>query len=177
MSYCSYCRSQDENSLHKWYHDEVYGRMSKTDDELFGRLIMEINQAGLSWDIVLNKYADIKKAYAHFSIVKIAAFKNKEIHILKNNAKVIRHELKIRSIVYNAQQILRIQKEFGTFGIWILKNQQNSIENWTRIFKKNFKFVGKEIVSEFLKSNGIIPGAHDEDCPVYHKLKKNEVNT
>ncbi len=177
MSYCSFCRSQSEGSIHRWYHDEVYGRMSKTDDELFGRLIMEINQAGLSWEIVLNKYAEIEKAYADFSITKIAAFKDKDILALKSNPKVIRHELKIKSIVYNAQQILCIQKEFGTFGNWISKNQQNSIENWTGIFKKNFKFVGKEIVSEFLMSNGMIPGAHDNDCPVYQKLKKNEINT
>tara|TARA_B100001564_G_C20504131_1_gene607563 strand:- start:357 stop:797 length:441 start_codon:yes stop_codon:yes gene_type:complete len=146
--------------------------MSKTDDELFGRLIMEINQAGLSWEIVLNKYPDIKKAYANFNITKIATFKDKEIEAIKNNSKVIRHELKIRSIVYNAQQILSIQKEFGTFGNWISKNRQNSIENWTSIFKKNFKFVGKEIVSEFLMSNGMISGAHDKDCPVYLKIKK-----
>ena len=110
MSYCSYCRSQDENSLHRWYHDEVYGQMSKDDDELFGRLIMEINQAGLSWEIVLNKYPDLKKAYANFNIAKIATFKDKDIQALKSNSKVIRHELKIRSIVYNAQQILSIQK-------------------------------------------------------------------
>ena len=158
--------------MHRWYHDEVYGQMSKNDDELFGRLIMEINQAGLSWGIVLNKYPDLKKAYANFSIAKIAAFKDKDILALKNNPRVIRHELKIRSIVYNAQQILSIQKEFGTFENWISQNQQNSIENWTSIFKKNFKFVGKEIVSEFLMSNGMIPGAHNEDCPVYLKLKK-----
>ena len=176
MSYCSYCRSQDENSIHRWYHDEVYGRMSKTDDELFGRLIMEIHQAGLSWEIVLNKYSDIKKAYANFNIVKIAAFKDKDIKAINNNPKVIRHELKIRSIVYNAQQILCLQKEFGTFRNWISKNRQNSIENWTGIFKKNFKFVGKEIVTEFLMSNGMITGAHDEDCPVYLKLIKNEAN-
>ena len=158
--------------MHRWYHDEVYGQMSKNDDELFGRLIMEINQAGLSWGIVLNKYPDLKKAYANFSIAKIAAFKDKDILALKNNPRVIRHELKIRSIVYNAQQILSIQKEFGTFENWISQNQQNSIENWTSIFKKKFKFVGKEIVSEFLMSNGMIPGAHNEDCPVYLKLKK-----
>ena len=171
MSYCSFCRKQDDQSIHRWYHDEVYGQMSKNDDELFGRLIMEINQAGLSWEIVLNKYPDLKKAYANFSIAKIARFKDEDIEVLKSNSKIIRHELKIRSIVYNAQQILSIQKEFGTFEKWISKNRQNSIENWTRIFKKNFKFVGKEIVSEFLMSNGIIPGAHDENCPVYHKLK------
>ena len=172
MSYCSFCRKQDDQSIHRWYHDEVYGQMSKNDDELFGRLIMEINQAGLSWGIVLNKYPDLKKAYANFSIAKIAAFKDKDILALKNNPRVIRHELKIRSIIYNAQQILSIQKEFGTFENWISQNQQNSIENWTSIFKKKFKFVGKEIVSEFLMSNGMIPGAHNEDCPVYLKLKK-----
>ena len=60
MSYCSYCKSQPEGSIHRWYHDEVYGRMSNNDNELFGRLIMEISQAGLSWDIVLNKYEGIK---------------------------------------------------------------------------------------------------------------------
>ena len=143
--------------------------MSKNDNELFGRLIMEINQAGLSWDIVLQKYDGIKKAYAQFEVQKVAQFETNEIASMMRNPQIIRHELKIRSIVYNAQQILQIQKEFGTFKTWILMNKQNSLENWVKVFKKNFKFVGKEIVKEFLTSNGILNGAHDKNCPEYLK--------
>ena len=169
MSYCTYCQNQPEESIHRWYHDTVYGRMSKNDNELFGRLIMEINQAGLSWNIVLRKYDGIKKAYGDFDILKISHFDDQKISHLMNDKNIIRHELKIRCIVYNASQILRIQKEFGTFQRWILENRQNSIENWTKLFKKNFKFVGKEIVKEFLISNGIIEGAHNKDCSSFNK--------
>lgn len=169
MSYCSYCREQEKDSIHRWYHDVVYGKMSTNDNELFGRLIMEINQAGLSWDIVLQKYDGIKKAYAQFEVQKVAQFETKEIASMMKNPQIIRHELKIRSIVYNAQQILQIQKEFGTFKKWILMNKQNSLDNWVKVFKKNFKFVGKEIVKEFLTSNGILNGAHDKNCPEYLK--------
>ena len=169
MSYCSYCREQEKDSIHRWYHDEVYGKMSTNDNELFGRLIMEINQAGLSWDIVLQKYDGIKKAYAQFEVQKVAQFESNKIASMMKNTQIIRHELKIRSIVYNAQQILQIQKEFGTFKKWILMNKQNSLDNWVKVFKKNFKFVGKEIVKEFLTSNGILNGAHDSNCPEYLK--------
>ena len=169
MSYCSYCREQEKDSIHRWYHDVVYGKMSKNDNELFGRLIMEINQAGLSWDIVLQKYHGIKEAYAQFEVQKVAQFESNKIASMMKNPQIIRHELKIRCIVYNAQQILQIQKEFGTFKKWILMNKQNSLDNWVKVFKKNFKFVGKEIVKEFLTSNGILNGAHDKNCPEYLK--------
>ena len=146
--------------------------MSTNDNELFGRLIMEINQAGLSWDIVLQKYDGIKKAYAQFEVQKVAQFESNKIASMMRNPQIIRHELKIRSIVYNAQQILQIQKEFGTFKTWILMNKQNSLDNWVKVFKKSFKFVGKEIVKEFLTSNGILNGAHDINCPEYLKKIK-----
>lgn len=169
MSYCSYCRNQPKDSIHHWYHDEVYGKMSEDDNELFGRLVMEINQAGLSWNTVLQKYEGLKLAYSQFNLQKVSMYKEQEISELMGNKNIIRHELKIRSIVYNAQQILEIQKEFGTFKNWIMLQNQISIENWVKLFKKNFKFVGKEIVKEFLSSNGILKGAHDKECPEYLK--------
>ncbi|MDC1203120.1 DNA-3-methyladenine glycosylase I [Crocinitomicaceae bacterium] len=169
MSYCSYCRNQPKDSIHHWYHDEVYGKMSEDDNELFGRLVMEINQAGLSWNTVLQKYEGLKLAYSQFNLQKVSMYKEQDISELMGNKNIIRHELKIRSIVYNAQQILEIQKEFGTFKNWIMLQNQISIENWVKLFKKNFKFVGKEIVKEFLSSNGILKGAHDKECPEYLK--------
>ena len=169
MSYCSYCRNQPKDSIHHWYHDEVYGKMSEDDNELFGRLVMEINQAGLSWNTVLQKYEGLKLAYSQFNLQKVSMYKEQDISELMGNKNIIRHELKIRSIVYNAQQILEIQKEFGTFKNWIMLQNQISIENWVKLFKKNFKFVGKEIVKEFLTSNGILNGAHENNCPEYMK--------
>ena len=169
MSYCSYCRNQPKDSIHHWYHDEVYGKMSEDDNELFGRLVMEINQAGLSWNTVLQKYEGLKLAYSQFNLQKVSMYKEQDISELMGNKNIIRHELKIRSIVYNAQQILEIQKEFGTFKNWIMLQNQISIENWVKLFKKNFKFVGKEIVKEFLLSNGVMTGAHDNNCPEYLK--------
>ena len=130
---------------------------------------MEINQAGLSWNTILQKYDGLKEAYSNFNIEQIASYNEENISNLMTNKNIIRHELKIRSIVYNAHQILGIQKEFGTFKNWILLQNQISIENWVKLFKKNFKFVGKEIVKEFLSSNGILKGAHHKECPEYLK--------
>ncbi len=169
MSYCSYCRNQPKESIHHWYHDHVYGKMSKNDDELFGRLILEINQAGLSWNTIIQKHDGLKEAYSYFNIKQVSLYNEENISELMANKNIIRHELKIRSIVYNAQQILEIQKEFGTFKNWIMLQNQISIENWVKLFKKNFKFVGKEIVKEFLMSNGVINGAHEKNCPEYKK--------
>ena len=78
MSYCSYCRNQPKDSIHHWYHDEVYGKMSEDDNELFGRLVMEINQAGLSWNTVLQKYEGLKLAYSQFNLQKVSMYKEQE---------------------------------------------------------------------------------------------------
>ena len=170
MSYCSYCANLEEGNRHKIYHDNQYGFKIESDNELFGRLILEINQAGLSWNTILLKQDNFRKAFDNYDISKIAQYGETKINSLLQDAGIIRNKLKVNAVVYNAQQILKIQAEFGSFKNWIESNHPLSKEEWVKLFKKYFKFVGGEIVNEFLMSTSYLNGAHDENCPIYSKM-------
>lgn len=172
MSYCNYCLSENAKEVHKNYHNFHYGFPIEDDNELFGRLILEINQAGLSWETILNKESNFRKAYAQFQLEKVAGFTEKDRERLLQDAGIIRNKLKINAAIHNAQQIIHIKEEFGTFKKWLDNNHPLSKEEWTKLFKKTFKFVGGEIVNEFLMSTGYLPGAHDETCPTYKRVKE-----
>lgn len=166
--YCAYVATiTDLNDVDKQYHDHHYGVRIEDDNELFGRLVMEINQAGLSWRTILMKENGFRKAYHQFSIKKIAKYQEKDIARLMNDASIIRNRLKIDAAIYNAQQLLLIQKEFGSFRKWIDVSEKecgHDKKEWVKRFKKHFKFVGGEIVGEFLMSIGTVPGAHGKEC-------------
>ncbi len=175
MSYCNYIKTiTDKNNLNKIYHDEHYGFPIEDDNELFGRLILEINQAGLSWTTILNKQENFRKAYHHFNIKKIALYKEKDITRLLNDAGIIRNKLKINAAIENAKIVLLLQKEFGSFKNWLQHHHPKTKEEWVKIFKQHFKFTGGEIVNEFLMSIGFLHGAHTEDCIIYKKVLKHK---
>ncbi|MBS1639103.1 MAG: DNA-3-methyladenine glycosylase I [Bacteroidetes bacterium] len=175
MSYCNYIKTiTDKNNLNKIYHDEYYGFPIEDDNELFGRLILEINQAGLSWTTILNKQENFRKAYHHFSIKKISLYKEKDITRLLNDAGIIRNKLKINAAIENAKTVLLLQKEFGSFKNWLQHHHPKTKEEWVKIFKQHFKFTGGEIVNEFLMSIGFLHGAHTEDCIIYKKVLKHK---
>lgn len=167
-SYCTYCRTLPKDYLDRKYHDTRYGKLEGSDDELFGRLILEIMQAGLSWSTILQREEGIRAAFSNFEVLKIATFGEDEIIRLKADPRIIRNELKIRAIIYNAEQIQKIQSEFGSFRSWLVQKSlsEHDLAEWLVLFKKQFKFVGKEIVKEFLMSLNLLPGAHDIDCYV-----------
>lgn len=173
-SYCEAVLWMDAKSAHRIYHDNFYGFPIEEDDELFERLILEINQAGLSWDTILKKQENFKKAYKNFNIKKVAAFTEKDFERLMNDAGIIRNRLKINAAIENAKRILQIQKEFGSFKNWIDHHHPKTKEEWVKIFKKTFKFTGGEIVNEFLMSAGYLPGAHIEGCTIYKKVLKSK---
>ena len=172
MTYCGYIRTlrNDEVNVHREYHDNEYGFPLPDDNELFGRLILEINQAGLSWTTILNKQKNFRKAYRNFNVKKVAGFKDKDFKRLMEDAGIIRNRLKINAAIENAKTVLRLQKEFGSFKNWINSHHPKTKQEWTKIFKSTFIFTGGEIVNEFLLSTGYLPGAHDKDCPVYKKV-------
>ncbi|MEP6677092.1 MAG: DNA-3-methyladenine glycosylase I [Ferruginibacter sp.] len=174
MSYCKVVVNYSKDNLHKIYHDTAYGFPIDNDNELFERLILEINQAGLSWDTILKKQQHFKKAYHNFDIKKVAAYKEKDRERLLNDAGIIRNRLKVDAAINNANVILQIQKEFGSFKNWIDKHHPLSKQEWVKLFKKTFRFTGDEIVNEFLMSTGYLPGVHDESCPVYKKILKHK---
>jgi len=171
-SYCEAVLSFDKDNVHRIYHDNFYGFPIENDNELFERLILEINQAGLSWETILKKQQNFQKAYRNFDIKKVAAFKEKDTERLMNDAGIIRNRLKINAAIENAKTILQLQKEYGSFKKWIDHHHSKTKEEWVKIFKNTFRFTGGEIVNEFLMSSGYLPGAHIESCHIYKKVLK-----
>ena len=171
-TYCSYVANLDRDNIHRKYHDHEYGFPLQNDNELFARLVLEINQAGLSWSTILNKKENFFKAYDNFEIRKVAKYDQKKIDKLLNDAGIIRNRLKIYAAIENAKKILELQKEFGSFKNWIDHHHPLTKEEWVKLFKKNFRFTGGEIVNEFLMSTGYLHGAHIETCQVYKKVMK-----
>ncbi len=169
-SYCDAVQMMESDNVHRHYHDKQYGFPIQDDDELFGRLILEINQAGLSWTTILNKAENFRKAYAGFSIKKVADYKDKDILRLLSDAGIIRNRLKINAAIYNAQQIMNLQSDFGSFKAWLDHHHPKTKMEWVKLFKKTFKFTGGEITNEFLMSTGYLKGAHVPECPVYHHV-------
>lgn len=172
--YCDLVKTLESDHPHKVYHDNEYGFPIFDDNELFGRLILEINQAGLNWLTILKKKDAFRVAFADFDIKKIANFGEADIEILMNNKAIIRNRKKIEAVIYNANVLIDIQHEHDSFYNWIEKNAHLKIDEWTILFKKKFKFTGKLIIEEFLMSIGVLKGAHIESCPIFKLIIKKE---
>jgi DNA-3-methyladenine glycosylase I len=169
-TYCEYCNSHPEDTLNKSYHDTQYGFPLHDDNLLFERLILEINQAGLSWITILKKADNFRKAYEGFEIEKVARYGEKDRARLLSDAGIIRNRLKINAAIVNAQKILELGREQGSFKSWLDAHHPLTRDEWIRLFKRTFVFTGGEIVNEFLVSAGYLPGAHEARCPVYKKV-------
>jgi DNA-3-methyladenine glycosylase I len=138
----AYCLAAPGNPLHGPYHDNEYGFPSRDEAVLFERLVLEINQAGLSWATMLRKRA----------------------------AGIIRNRLKIAAVIDNARRIQDLRRSHGSFAGWLDSHHPKSREEWVKLFKLTFRFTGGEIVNEFLMSLGYLPGAHEPDCPIYARI-------
>jgi DNA-3-methyladenine glycosylase I len=175
MTYCEYINTLSgiQKDLHKEYHDNHYGFPIENDNELFERLMFEINQAGLNWILILKKQHNFRKAFDNFDIDIVARYGEKDFERLMNDTGIIRNRLKINAAIENAKTIQKIRKENGSFRNWLDHNAEeaDSLEKWTKLFKKTFRFTGGEIVNEFLMSTGYLPGAHGPDCQTYKRIK------
>jgi DNA-3-methyladenine glycosylase I len=169
-SYCEYVLTHPEDRFTKSYHDSEYGFPLEDDNQLFERLILEINQAGLSWITILKKADNFRRDYEGFEIEKVASYGEKDRARLLADPGIIRNRLKVNAAIENARRILELRKEYGSFKGWLDAHHPLSAEEWTRLFKKTLVFTGGEIVREFLVSTGYLPGAHDADCPVYPQI-------
>ncbi len=171
-TYCEFVLNAGKDNVHRHYHDHEYGFPIEDDNLLFARLVLEINQAGLSWETILKKKDNFFKAFDDFNIDKIARYSDKKKEKLMQDAGIIRNRLKIEAAIHNAKCIKAIQKENGSFKKWLDHQHPKSKEEWVKLFKQTFRFTGGEIVNEFLMSTGYLPGAHTASCPVYKKLLK-----
>ncbi|GAC1441731.1 MAG: DNA-3-methyladenine glycosylase I [Sediminibacterium sp.] len=165
---------EDKKALHKAYHDRHYGFPIHDDNELFCRLVLEINQAGLSWETILKKETTFRKAYDNFDINKVASYTTSDRERLMADPGIIRNRLKINAAIENAATIRQLQKEYGSFEKWLEMQHPKTKTDWVKLFKKTFRFTGGEIVNEFLTSIGYLPGAHSANCVVYKQVLKTD---
>jgi DNA-3-methyladenine glycosylase I len=173
-SYCEAVTRMEKGNVNCLYHDTAYGFPIDDDNELFERLVLEINQAGLSWNTILVKQQNFKKAYHQFNIKKVAAYRDADRERLLNDPGIIRNRLKVDAAIHNANIVLLLQKEHGSFKQWLDSHHPKTKLEWMKVFKQTFKFTGGEIVNEFLMSTGYLLGAHIEACPIYKKTLKSK---
>lgn len=166
----TYCEVARGHEFHGPYHDSEYGFPVRDDDRLFERLMLEVNQAGLSWLTILKKRDHFFKAYDGFEIDRVARYGARDEARLLGDAGIIRNRRKVTAAIENAKRIQRIQREYGAFSVWLDAHHPLERAEWQKLFKTTFVFTGGEIVNEFLLSTGYLPGAHVESCPVYARV-------
>lgn len=166
----TYCDVAPGHPFHGPYHEREYGFPIRDDDRLFERLVLEINQAGLSWLTILKKKDAFRAAFADFALERVARFDARRRTKLLNDEGIIRNRLKVDAAIENAKRILALRKSHGSFAAWLDAHHPRTKEEWVKLFKKTFVFTGGEITGEFLMSTGYLPGAHQETCPVYAKV-------
>lgn len=167
MTYCEFVVTEGAHPLHRSYHDTEYGVPSRDERVLFERLILEINQAGLSWETILKKREGFRQAYDGFDVDRIAAYGDDDVARLLADPGIIRNRLKVAAAIHNAAVVQRLREEHGSFADWIDAHHPRSKAEWVKLFKRTFRFTGGEIVGEFLMSLGYLPGAHHPGCARY----------
>ena len=168
----AYCRFAPGDPIHGLYHDTEYGFPTDEENVLFERLMLEINQAGLSWVTILKKRASFRAAFSDFAVYRVAAFGPAEIDRLLADTGIIRNRLKIKAATENARRLLALRQSHGSFAGWLDAHHPRSPEAWTQLFRRTFRFTGGQIVGEFLMSVGYLPGAHELDCPALARILK-----
>jgi DNA-3-methyladenine glycosylase I len=167
MTYCSIAPS---DPYHAPYHDTEYGFPVRDDNVLFERLMLEINQAGLSWLTILKKREGFTRAYDGFDIARVAEYDDRDRARLIADPGIIRNRLKIDAAIENARRIVEIRGTHGSFADWLAHHHPLGRAEWAKLFRRTFRFTGGEIVGEFLMSIGYLPGAHEPTCPVYDRV-------
>ncbi len=168
----SYCDSAPGHPDHGPYHDSEYGFPVGDDAVLFERLVLEINQAGLSWLTILRKRENFQRAYEGFDPRRVARYGAAERARLLADAGIIRNRLKVDAAIENARRINAIADEFGSFKAWLDAHHPLPKDDWVTLFRRTFRFTGAEITGEFLMSTGYLPGAHSKDCPVHAEIAR-----
>ncbi|MDX1484385.1 MAG: DNA-3-methyladenine glycosylase I [Alphaproteobacteria bacterium] len=166
----SYCEIAKGHPVHGPHHDTEYGRPVADDAVLFERIALEINQAGLSWLLVLNKRAALNAAFEGFDPATVAAYGPAEVERLLADAGIIRNRRKIEAVIENARRISALKPGYGGLKGWLDAHHPRPLGGWVKLMRATFVFMGPEVVNEFLMSIGYLPGAHDADCPVGREI-------
>ena len=177
------CRCEwPQNDLARKYHDEEWGRPVHDDRVFFEFLILEGAQAGLSWDTILAKRENYRKAFDNFDPKKVARYGEKKVAALLANEGIVRNRLKIAAATSNAQAFLKVQKEFGTFDtfVWQFVGNKPKQNCWKtsaelpartaesdamskELIRRGFRFVGSTICYAFMQAVGMV-NDHAADC-------------
>ena len=168
----SYCKIAPGHQFHGPYHDREYGFPTADETALFERLVLEINQAGLSWLTILIKRENFRAAFDNFDVERVAAYSSRDRARLLADAGIIRNRLKVDAAIANARRLLELRKSHGSFAGWLDAHHPLDKPAWVKLFKATFAFTGGEITGEFLLSTGYLPGAHEENCPAYRKIAR-----
>jgi DNA-3-methyladenine glycosylase I len=168
----SYCKLAPGHPLHGPYHEKEYGFPLTDESALFERLVLEINQAGLSWLTILKKRDNFRDAYDNFRVDAVARYGSHERARLLANEGIVRNRLKIDAAIENARRLRSIRDSHGSFAGWLDHHHPAAKTEWVKLFKKTFVFTGGEITGEFLLSTGYLPGAHDESCPIFNTITR-----
>jgi len=168
------------------YHDEEWGVPLHDDVRLFEFLILEGAQAGLSWETILNKRDNYRRAFDGFNPAKVAKYNERKVAALMNDVRIIRNRLKINSAITNARAYLEVQREFGSFDeyVWrfvdgkpLRRKRGQPVAAHTPISytlskdlaKRGFKFVGSTICYAFMQAVGMV-NDHDLNCFRYSEV-------
>lgn len=186
---CQRCEWGTSNELMIRYHDEEWGVPLHDDQKLFEFFVLEGFQAGLSWQIVLNKRESFRKAFDNFDVDKIAKYSDRKIQVLTEDASIIRNKQKIAATVNNAHRFLEVQKEFGSFDnyIWDFIGHQPIQNTFTSLKeipaktalsdkisadlkKRGFKFVGSTVIYAHMQATGMV-NDHLVHCFRYKEIQ------
>jgi DNA-3-methyladenine glycosylase I len=167
-----YCAAAPDHPFHGPYHDTEYGFPVEDEAQLFERLVLEMNQAGLSWLTMLKKRDGFRRAFRDFDVDTVARFGKRDVKRLLADAGIIRNRLKVAAAIENAKRIQGLRASHGSFAAWLAAHHPRSREAWVKLFKATFVFTGGEITGEFLMSIGYLAGAHRKNCPVYGRIAK-----
>lgn len=166
-----YCDVAPGHPQHGPYHDLEYGFPVDDDRVLFERLVLEIMQAGLSWLIVLKKRSSMAAAFEGYDIDRVAAYGEADKARLLADAGIIRNRRKVDAVIENARRLQALRAAHGSFAAWIAARHPLGKEDWVKLFRRTFVFMGGEVVGEFLMSIGVLPDAHRDDCPVMVRVR------
>ena len=170
----SYCDFAPGHPVHGPYHDREYGFPQREESALFERLILEINQAGLSWETILKKREGFRRAYAGFHVDTVAGYAETDRARLLADPGIIRNRLKVDAAIHNARVVRDLRDSHGSFLAWLEAHHPLTKPEWVKLFKRNFRFTGGEITGEFLMSLGYLPGAHRRDCPAFARAARHK---
>jgi DNA-3-methyladenine glycosylase I len=166
----TYCDSAPGDPVHASYHNTEYGFPTVDESALFERLVLEINQAGLSWATILRKRDNFRKAYSGFDVDAVAGYGEPDRDRLLSDKGIIRNRKKVDAAIENARRLIAIRDSHGGFYNWLQLHHPRAHENWTKLFRETFVFTGPLVVEEFLLSTGYLPGAHTARCSVFSKV-------